>query len=72
VHLAVLYWPLLVLTVVYAHALFRGRRRWLWGFCAIALIPAIVVVGDSGRLVWKFRALHDTPLADRRAPHGAS
>ncbi len=67
VHLSVLYWPLICLTVVYAHALFRTRRGLMWSVAAVALVPTVAFVGYSGRLVWNFHSLHDTRLSGPRA-----
>jgi hypothetical protein len=62
VHLAVLYWSLLCLAVVYAHALLRGRRALAFALGALLLLPAATVVGYTGKLVWKLREMHSERL----------
>jgi len=76
-HLAVLYWPLLLLSVLYlqdfaASSRLRGRV-----LVAALVVPVLVIGAYSARLVWKLRITHDTPVAGERAgiyvkPHEAA
>ncbi len=66
IHLAVLYWPLIGLGVVYlADLAARGRGHALV-LAAIVLIPVLLLTAYTGRLAWRLRTTHDTPLASPR------
>jgi hypothetical protein len=70
VHLAVLYWPILLLPLPWlAAALARlrtARPRLAAAALALALAPALAVAGYSARLAWRLRALHDAPVPGER------
>jgi hypothetical protein len=71
VHLAVLYWPMLLLPLLWLGeglARLRAARPRLWlAALALVLLPAALVAGYSARLAWRLRALHDTPIPSERA-----
>jgi len=67
VHLAVLYWPLIALSIVHAHDLLSGHRRREWIALGLIIIPAVALVGYSGRLIYRFHAAHNTFLDQERA-----
>ncbi len=67
VHVAVLYWPLLCLLVVYAHAIARRGRRAAVALALLAGLPALVLAGYTVRLGWLLRDANDTPLRTERA-----
>jgi hypothetical protein len=67
VHMAVLYWPLLCLLVVYAAAFVRARPELLPLCIALALLVGGPALGYTGRLAWQLRTGHDAPLASERA-----
>jgi hypothetical protein len=67
VHLAVLYWPLLLLLVVWAHALVRNRRTLAWLIAALLLWPGGVAVAYTARLAWNLRELNSAPIESPRA-----
>ena len=67
VHLAVLYWPLILLAVIHAHDLLSGHRRRKWVALALVLVPALALVGYSGRLLHRFHSAHNTYLEGERA-----
>jgi hypothetical protein len=67
VHVAVLYWPLLWLFVVYAHALVAGRARLAWGLGAIAVVPALLLVAYSAWMMAELTAKNSAPLRGERA-----
>ena len=70
-HLAVLYWPMLLLPLLW---LAEGQRRLravhpraAAALVAVCLAPALGVAGYSARLAWRLRVLHDTPIPSERA-----
>jgi hypothetical protein len=67
VHLAVLYYPFLLLGVVQVHALLRGRRRLAWLLAALFLPPAALTASYTGLLWWRIRSYHTTPIDSPRA-----
>jgi hypothetical protein len=67
VHVAVLYWPLLCLLLVYAHAFVAGRPRTARILCAVALVPALAVTGYSAFLAAKLVAKNGELLPGDRA-----
>ncbi len=67
VHVVVLYWPLLLLGIVYLAALLRGRPRTGWALGALALVPTIVVIGYTATLAYRLHDWYDTPLRGDRA-----
>ena len=70
VHLAVLYWPMLLLPLLWlGEGLARlraARPRLAAAALALLLVPAGVATAYSARLVWRLRALHDTPIPGER------
>ena len=66
VHVAVLYWPLLLLLLVWTHATLSGRPRLARALAALALIPALAAVGYTARLAWLLHERHDTLLRGER------
>jgi hypothetical protein len=67
VHVAVLYWPLLWLLVVYARALVAGRPRLAWGLGAIAVVPALLLAGYSAWMMGELVAKNSALLRGERA-----
>lgn len=67
VHLTVLYWPQLLLGVVWAHALAAWRPRPLRIVAAVAALPALLALAYTGELWWELHARHSAPLASARA-----
>jgi hypothetical protein len=67
VHVAVLYWPLLCLLLVYAHALVAGRPQLARALGAVSLVPALAVTGYSAFLMAKLVGMNDQPLRGDRA-----
>ena len=66
VHVAVLYWPFILLLVVYAHRLARGSRWRTAAVTALALILAVVTVPYSARLAARLRTEHPIPVGGPR------
>jgi hypothetical protein len=66
VHMAILYWPMLCLLVVYTSALVRARRSWVPLLAAVALVPAGPALGYTARLAWQLRSEHTELLRDAR------
>jgi hypothetical protein len=65
--MGILYWPLLLLVMVWVHsALGESRQRRLI-LAVVALVPALLVVGYTARLAGLLRSVHDTPLRGERA-----
>jgi hypothetical protein len=67
VHVAVLYWPLLLLLVVYAEALTRKRRRLAAVLGIGSVLPALAIGLYTARLGWELFTRFDTPLRGERA-----
>jgi len=67
VHVAVLYWPLLWLLVVYTHALVAGRPRVAWSLFAVAAIPALALAGYSAWMMAELTAKNSALLRGERA-----
>jgi hypothetical protein len=67
VHLAVLYFPFLLLAVVQVHALLRGRRLLAGLLAALFLPPAALAAGYTGLLWWRIRSYHTAPIDSPRA-----
>ena len=67
VHLVVLYWPILCLSVIDVHAFFSARPRFARSAVALALVPALIFIGYTGWLAWLLRTQYDTPFASPRA-----
>ena len=67
VHLAVLYWPLIALSFFHAHDFLSGHRRRTWVAVAILLVPVLLFVAYSGRLLQKFYQQYDTFVEMERA-----
>ena len=67
IHLAVLYWPLLVLGILLVNAGVAGRRSRGLVAVAIALVPLLVFIGYSGRLLGGLRSSHSTRIDHPRA-----
>lgn len=67
VHVGVLYWPLLLLLVVWIHAAFRGRPRLAAALGWAALLPALCLVAYSAWLVRGLATGFVTPLRGERA-----
>jgi hypothetical protein len=72
VHVGVLYWPFLLLPVVWADAALCGRPRAARAALLLALAPSVAIVAYSGRLVWRLCAHFDTPVRSERAGVRAS
>lgn len=71
VHLAVLYWPMVLLPLLWVGDALRRLRECRPRLAALALllllIPTVALGAYSARLVWRLRALHDTPIPSDRA-----
>jgi hypothetical protein len=67
VHVVVLYWPLLLLAVVYLAALCSGRPRIAWTLGALSLLPVLAVVGYTASLAQRLNETYQTPLRGERA-----
>ena len=67
VHLAVLYWPLIFLAIGLAHGGLAGRSDRVRLAGAIALVPALVLVAYSGRLVANLQSMHTELVSGPRA-----
>jgi hypothetical protein len=67
IHLAVLYWPLIALGIVMAHGVLAGHRKRGVIVAAVVLLPAVALVGYSGRLVSNLRAEHSVLAPGPRA-----
>jgi len=67
VHVAVLYWPLLWLLVVYGHALSVRRPRLARSLAAIAVLPALLLVGYSAWMMTELAAKNSALLRGERA-----
>jgi hypothetical protein len=71
VHLAVLYWPMLLLPLLWIHEglgrLRAARPRIAAVALALLLLPALAITAYSARLAWRLRAMHDTPIPSERA-----
>jgi hypothetical protein len=70
VHLAVLYWPMLLLALLWLHeglGRLRARSPRLAAVAlALLLLPALAIGAYTARLAWRFRAMHDTPIPSER------
>ena len=66
VHLAVLYWPLIVLGLFLAQATLAGRPRRLLAAGAVVVLPMLLLIAYSGRLIGNLRAEHSALLASDR------
>jgi hypothetical protein len=67
VHVAVLYWPILCLLLVYTRALAARRPRLARALGAVCLVPALAVTGYSAFLMVKLVGMNDQPLRGDRA-----
>ncbi|MBW2401325.1 MAG: glycosyltransferase family 39 protein, partial [Deltaproteobacteria bacterium] len=67
VHLAVLYWPLLCLGVVYAHALLANRGGVRRGIAWLLLILLLGLSGYTGHLLGMLRSTRFERVPSRRA-----
>ncbi len=67
VHLAVLYWPLICLALIYLHDLFRGRRVLRLVVITALILPISALAGYSGRLLRQFYEMHSELLPGERA-----
>jgi hypothetical protein len=71
VHLAVLYWPMLLLPLLWLHEglgrLRAARPRLAAAALALLLLPAFAIGAYSARLAWRLRVMHDTPIPSERA-----
>lgn len=66
-HLAVLYWPLLCLGVIYTEDLLHGRRALVLGLAVLLAVPAGAALYYSGRLAWRLRTVHSEPIPGERS-----
>jgi hypothetical protein len=71
VHLAVLYWPMVLLPLLWLRdglARLRASRPRLAAVALLLLLaPALAFTAYSARLAWRLRATHDTPIPSERA-----
>jgi hypothetical protein len=66
-HLAVLYWPLICLSLVYVHAIFHGRKLATLAMVLVLLAPATALIAYSARMVSKFERMHTDLIPGERA-----
>lgn len=76
VHLAVLYWPVLLVALLLVHGALEGRRTLRYCLAAVCLVPAAAAVSYTGTLWWRIRTDHTAPIDSPRAgiyvrPHQA-
>ncbi len=71
VHLVVLYWPMLLLPLLWLHEGLGRVRAARPRLAAVALVllllPAFAIGAYTARLAWRLRAMHDTPIPSARA-----
>jgi hypothetical protein len=67
VHLAVLYWPLVLLVIAMLHSGLSGRRRATALVSLLLIVPAAATTAYTLRLVSKVRSDFDEPLDGPRA-----
>jgi hypothetical protein len=67
VHLAVLYFPFLLLALVQLQVWLRGRRVLALGLAAIFVWPASIATAYTGVLWWRIRTNHTAPIDSPRA-----
>ncbi len=67
VHLAILYWPLLALGLVYVDRVLGRFPGWRIPIAALVFLVAVPTVGYSARLVWRIRTVYDTPIENPRS-----
>ena len=67
VHLAVLYWPLIVLVIFIAHGTLSGRRFRLAAAAGVLLLPALILIAYSGRLLVNLKEEHSVLAPGPRA-----
>ncbi len=63
----VLYWPLILLAIVQAHALFHAHRRLTWIVAAAMLAPVGAATAYTGRLALLLREKYSEPIQGPRA-----
>jgi hypothetical protein len=66
-HLAVLYWPLICLSMVYLHSGLKGRKLATALVIAVLLAPTGALVAYSARMVDNFEWLHTDLIPGERA-----
>ncbi len=67
VHVSVLYWPLLLLGLVLAHAWLAPRPRLGRALGVLIALPGLALLLYSGWLLWLLHSTFDTPLRGERA-----
>ena len=67
VHVGVLYWSPLLLLLLWSDRLRQEHPRAARIAALAGLLPALLVVGYSGRLAWRLHDQFDTPLQSERA-----
>jgi hypothetical protein len=67
VHVAVLYWPFLLLALLWTLGALRRHRRAALVLAPLLLVPTLLLVGYSVRLQWRLHDRYDTPLHGSRA-----
>jgi len=67
VHLAVLYFPLLLLGLFPIHALLRSRRVIAWLLALLFVVPASAAGSYTADLWWRIRTHHTAPIDSPRA-----
>jgi hypothetical protein len=66
VHLVVLYWPMLLLLLVWSRALVRGRRGVAWLLAVLLAWPAYSTLAYTGHLAQRLRDLYTEPIESPR------
>jgi len=66
-HLAVLYWPLIGLCLVYTRSLLSGRRRLALATVLLLVVPVSALLGSSARAAWLLRSIHSERIEGPRA-----
>ena len=66
-HLAVLYWPLILLLAIHGARVMRRRPRVAAALAVVLALPTLAGLAYTGRLVHRLRSIHDTKVELDRA-----
>ncbi len=66
-HLAVLYWPLILLLAIHSARLVRQRPRVAAAIAIVLALPMLVGLAYSARIMYRLRSIHDTEVRIDRA-----
>ena len=67
VHFAVVYWPFLILAIIYLHALLDGRRVLAIALAAVMIVPAGATLAYSVRLVGRLQDINSDLIPGERS-----